>query len=66
MADYIPELTKANPEDFAIVLATADGRVYAVGDWEKTFTIQSISKPFMYVLALSLLSPSFMEKKVGV
>ena len=66
MADYIPELAKANPEDFAIVLATADGRVYAVGDWEKTFTIQSISKPFMYGLALSLLSPSFMEKKVGV
>ena len=66
MADYIPELAKANPEDFGIVLATADGRVYAVGDWEKTFTIQSISKPFMYGLALSLLSPSFMEKKVGV
>ena len=37
-----------------------------MGDWEKTFTIQSISKPFMYGLALSLLSPSFMEKKVGV
>ena len=66
MADYIPELAKANPEDFGIVLATADGRVYAVGDWEKTFTIQSISKPFMYGLALSLLSTSFMEKKVGV
>jgi len=66
VADYIPELAKANPEDFGIVLATADGRVYAVGDWEKTFTIQSISKPFMYGLALSLLSPSFMEKKVGV
>ena len=66
MADYIPELAKANPEDFGIVLATPDGRVYAVGDWEKTFTIQSISKPFMYGLALRLLSPSFMEKKVGV
>jgi glutaminase len=66
VADYIPELAKTNPEDFGIVLATADGRVYAVGDWEKTFTIQSISKPFMYGLALSLLSPSFMEKKVGV
>jgi glutaminase len=66
VADYIPELAKANPEDFGIVMATADGRVYAVGDWEKTFTIQSISKPFMYGLAMSLLSPSFMEKKVGV
>jgi glutaminase len=66
VADYIPELAKANPEDFGIVLATTDGRIYAVGDWEKTFTIQSISKPFMYGLALRMLSPSFMERKVGV
>ena len=66
MADYIPELAKANPEDFGIVLATADGRVYAVGDCEITFTIQSISKPFMYGLALRQLSPAYMAKKVGV
>jgi len=32
VADYIPELAKAAPDNFAIVLATADGRVYAVGD----------------------------------
>jgi len=48
LADYIPELAKAAPDSFAIVLATADGRVYAVGDGDITFTIQSISKPFMY------------------
>ena len=66
MADYIPELAKANPEDFGIVLATADGRVYAVGDCETTFTIQSISKPFMYGLALRQLSPAYLAKKVGV
>jgi hypothetical protein len=66
VADYIPELAKADPDDFGIVLATADGRVYAVGDADKAFTIQSISKPFMYGLALRLLSPTFMEGKVGV
>jgi glutaminase len=66
VADYIPELAKANPEDFGIVLATADGRIYAVGDCDKTFTIQSISKPFMYGLALRLLSPEYMQRKVGV
>jgi glutaminase len=65
-ADYIPELAKAAPDNFAIVLATADGRVYAVGDGDTAFTIQSISKPFMYGLALRLLSPPFMRKKVGV
>ena len=66
VADYIPELAKADPEDFAIVLATADGRVYSAGDADKPFTIQSISKPFMYGLALRLLSPAYMKAKVGV
>lgn len=66
VADYIPELAKADPDDFGIVLATADGRLYAAGDADKPFTIQSISKPFMYGLALQLLSPAHMKAKVGV
>jgi glutaminase len=66
VADYIPELAKADPDDFAIVVATADGRTYAVGDSEKEFTIQSISKPFAYGLALKLLGREHMQGKVGV
>jgi glutaminase len=66
VADYIPELAKANPEAFGLVLATVDGRIYAVGDVDCPFTIQSISKPFMYALALQRLSPAFMQAKVGV
>ncbi len=65
-ADYIPELAKANPSDFGIVIATVDGRLYQVGDVSKPFTIQSISKPFVYGLALSLLTPEHMVTKVGV
>jgi glutaminase len=65
-ADYIPELSKANPKDFGIVIATTDGRIYEVGDTGKEFTIQSISKPFTYALALKLLSPETMVTKVGV
>lgn len=52
VATYIPELAKADPEWFAISLTTADGKVYEVGDSRQTFTIQSISKPFVYGLAL--------------
>lgn len=65
-ADYIPELAKADPSDFGIVIATVDGRLYQVGDVSKPFTIQSISKPFVYGLALSLLTPEHMVTKVGV
>ena len=32
VADYIPELAKADPEWFGICIATRDGHVYEVGD----------------------------------
>ena len=66
VADYIPELAKANPHDFGIVVAMADGRVYSAGDTDQLFTIQSISKPFAYGLALQKLSLEHMQRKVGV
>ncbi|MCP9824959.1 glutaminase A [Synechococcus sp. EJ6-Ellesmere] len=65
-ADYIPELAKANPSDFGISITTVDGRVYEVGDTRKPFTIQSISKPFAYGLALKLFSGEYLATKVGV
>ena len=45
VADYIPELTKADPEDFGISIATTDGYIYEVGDSDVPFTIQSIQRP---------------------
>lgn len=52
LADYIPELTKADPAWFGIAIVTVDGHVYQVGDTRQTFTIQSISKAFTYGIAL--------------
>ena len=52
VATYIPELAKADPNWFGICLVTATGNVYEVGDSRQQFTIQSISKPFVYGLAL--------------
>ncbi len=66
LADYIPELTKANPEWLGIALVTADGHVYEVGDSRLTFTIQSISKPFVYGLALEDQTRKEVLMKVGV
>lgn len=53
VADYIPELAAVTPDGFGISLATSDGYVYEVGDTRLPFTIQSISKPFTYALALA-------------
>lgn len=66
VATYIPELAKANPDHFGICLVTATGSVYEVGDSQVPFTIQSISKPFMYGLALEDNGRESVLKKVGV
>lgn len=51
-ASYIPELAKVDPDRFGLAMATVDGSVYAVGDADVEFTIQSISKVFVYGLAV--------------
>ena len=66
VAAYIPELAKVEPDKFGICVATIDGHVYEVGDSRHPFTIQSISKPFVYGLALDDHGPAAMARKVGV
>ncbi|MDE0775728.1 MAG: glutaminase [Nocardioides sp.] len=66
VADYIPELAAANPERFGICVATVDGAVYAAGDADVEFTIQSMSKPFTYALALADRGVAEMDERVGV
>ena len=66
VADYIPELSKADPALFGISLATMDGEVYATGDSDSAFTIQSISKAFVFALALDRLGPEEIRKTVSV
>src|SRR5437763_628943 len=66
VADYIPELGKADPGHFGISLATLDGHVYEVGDTKAPFTIQSMSKPFVFALALDTLGAARVESAIGV
>jgi len=65
-ADYIPELGKVEPSLFGIAIATTDGEVYGVGDTQHPFTIQSVSKPFMYGYALNRYGREAVLKHVGV
>jgi glutaminase len=66
VADYIPELKKANPAHFGVSLATIDGHVYEIGDSAVPFTIQSISKAFVFALALEMLGAERVESVIGV
>ena len=63
---YIPELQKANPSHFGIALTTGDGHTYATGECDVPFTIQSISKPLVYGLALQDHGVDEVLRRVGV
>lgn len=66
IATYIPELGKADPNDFGICLTTAGGRIFGAGDCKKEFTIQSMSKPFAFQIALEERGVDEVFKRVGV
>jgi glutaminase len=66
VADYIPELAAADPEPFGLAVCMPDGTVYGVGDESCGFSIQSISKPFVYALALQQHGLDAVTKKVGM
>ncbi|MDN3480893.1 glutaminase A [Arthrobacter sp. APC 3897] len=62
----IPAMANVDPNNFGIALATADGYVYEVGDTREEFSIQSISKPFTYGLALADRGMDAVDAKVDV
>lgn len=66
LADYIPELACVDPAGFGLTLSSSDGFLYESGDARTEFTIQSISKPFTYALALELAGQDAVDAKIGV
>lgn len=66
VADYIPPLALADPDSFGIAITTTEGHCYEVGDSRSRFTIQSISKPLTYGLALRDRGFDAVDAKVGV
>jgi glutaminase len=65
LADYIPELAFADPELLGLALVSVTGRDYVAGDSTATFTMQSISKPFVYALAVESLGLDEVDRWVG-
>ena len=67
LANYIPELAAVDPDRFGIAIATAEGgKLYTVGDTDHPFTIQSVSKAFVFCLALELAGCDAVLERVGV
>ena len=52
VADYIPALANVEPDQFVMAIQMFDGSSFGVGEINKKFSIQSISKVFTFTLAL--------------
>jgi glutaminase len=66
VASYIPELSKANPDHLGISILSTNGQWFEYGNTDTPFTIQSISKPLTYGMALEIYGAEEVEKKIDV
>ena len=64
-ATYIPPLAQVDQEQFGIAVVTVDGQLYARGDHDVEFSIQSMCKPFNYCFAVEELGADKVHEHVG-
>lgn len=66
VADFIPILAEADPRWFGISLVDVFGGHYGVGDNDLKFSIQSISKAFVFALVCDASGHTLMHERIGV
>jgi glutaminase len=66
VADYIPALAAASPSAFGVCVAGVHGRLFSIGDAEVEFSIQSVSKLFVFALVCHALGHEEARRKLGV
>lgn len=62
VAGYIPELSKVDPEKFGLCLFAIDGNRYTAGDFQESFSIQSIAKVLSLSLAFSCIGEEIWKR----
>ena len=66
VASYIPELAKADTNKFGMCVVQSNGKLHCAGDSDAQFTMQSIIKPIILLLALLDAGADKISKLVGV
>jgi glutaminase len=66
VADYIPALAAVDRHLFGACITSTAGRVADVGDADHLFSIQSVSKLFVFALVCESLGPTAARERLGV
>jgi glutaminase len=66
VASYIPALAAVSPDLFGVSVVAANGDIHSVGDAVHPFTIQSISKAFVFALVLEAIGADEARRRLGV
>jgi len=66
VADYIPVLAEASPDWFGICVVSARGPSFEIGDVDTPFSIQSVSKPFVFALVCDAIGYESARLRLGV
>src|SRR4051794_9087897 len=66
VADYIPALASASPDLFGISVVGTRGRSFEIGDADTVFSIQSVSKPFVFALVCEEVGYEAARRQLGV
>jgi glutaminase len=65
-ATVYPALARVPRDLFGVCVVATDGTVCAAGDWDREFTIMSVSKPFAFALVSEILGAEEMRRRLGV
>jgi glutaminase len=65
VADYIPQLARVNPDQFAVSICTIDGQRLNFGTYTEAFTFQSSVKPILYCAALEESDTDVVHTHIG-
>lgn len=66
VADYIPALARTKRDLFGVCVVGVNGAVHGAGDIDHLFSIQSVSKPFVFALVCDAIGADEAHRKLGV
>ena len=66
VADSIPALASADPAHFGLCVVSTGGMLFEAGEAEHPFSIQSLSKPFLFALLCEATGEAEAREKLGV